>query len=245
MSKYDFIIDPPVMNAAGSLGYAPDRRSGRDWGSFGAFVTNPVSLAPRTPARGERFLPFPGGFLLHTGYPNPGLSAVLRRSAAAWRRSPQPVIVHLLSQDPGEIARMVPRLEGVEGVMGVEIGLPPQVDPDSAARFVEAALGEILVIVRLPFEQALSLAPVILAAGAAAGSLGAPRGALPDLDGNLVEGRLYGPVVFPQMLHLVRCLSSLDLPIIAAGGIYTQTDIEAVLAAGAAAVQLDAALWFG
>ena len=243
MSKYDFIIDPPVMNAAGSQGYAPDRRSGRDWGRFGAFVTNPVSLAPRTPARGERFLPFPGGFLLHTGYPNPGLGAVLRRSAAAWRRSPQPVIVHLLSQDPGEIARMVPRLEGVEGVMGVEIGLPPEVDPDSAARFVEAALGEILVIVRLPFEQALALAPVILDAGAAAASLNAPRGALPGLDGRLVEGRLYGPAVFPQMLHLVQCLSSLALPIIAAGGIYTQADIDTVLAAGAAAVQLDAALW--
>ena len=243
MSKYDLILDPPVMNAAGSLGFAPDRRSGRDWEAFGAFVTNPVSLSPRAPARGARFLPFPGGFLLHTGYPNPGFSAVLRRFAEAWRRFSKPVIVNLISHDPAEITRMVQRLEGVENVMGVEIGLPPDGGPDLAAHLVEAALGEILVIVRLPFEQALDLAPVVLSAGAAAASLGAARGILPAPDGSLVEGRLYGRALFPQVLQLVRHLSKFDLPVIASGGVYTQADIRALLDSGAAAVQLDAALW--
>jgi len=243
MAKYDFIVDPPVMNAAGSLGYAPDRRSGRDWDRFGAFVTNPISLTPRSPAQGDRFLPFAGGFLLHTGYPNPGFSAVLRRSAAIWRRSPIPVIVHLLAQDPSEVSRMVPRLEGNEGVMGVEIGLPPGIDSLSAGQFIDAALGEILVIARLPFELALELAPVAMEAGAAAISLSAPRGSMPGADGHLVEGRLYGPAVFPLMLQLVHQLSGLGLPIIAAGGVYRQEDIQQALDIGAAAVQLDAALW--
>lgn len=243
MDAYSFLIDPPLMNAAGSLGFAPDRRSETGWERLGAFVTNPVSLAPRSPAVGERFLPFPGGFLLHTGYPNPGFSAVLRRYAPAWRRFPQPVIVHLLAQDPAEISRMVPRLEGIENVMGVEIGLPPGIDPAFASQLIDAALGEILVIARLPFEQVFELAPVALAAGAAAVSLGAPRGSLPTADGRLVEGRLYGPAVLPQVLQVTRQLSGLHLPLIAAGGVYRPEDIQALLAAGASAVQLDAVLW--
>ncbi len=55
MAKHDLAFDPPIMNAAGSLGFFPDFHSSIDWSSLGAFVTNPVSLTPRTPAHGRRF----------------------------------------------------------------------------------------------------------------------------------------------------------------------------------------------
>ena len=72
--KYELPFRSPFLNAAGSLGFAPDPHSPLDLSRLGAFITNPVSSQPRTPASGPRYLPFSGGFLLHTGHPNPGLT---------------------------------------------------------------------------------------------------------------------------------------------------------------------------
>lgn len=243
MSKYDLFFSPPYMNAAGSLGFAPDLRGPLDLAQFGAFVTHPLSLGPRTPAQGQRWAGFPGGFLLHTGYPNPGLSAAIRRYAGYWARSPLPILVSLLPQDPGEAAAMMERLEGLPGVMGLEVSLPPAVQPEEAAALVAASSGELPVVARLPLEQALLLAPAVLAAGAAAVSLGPPRGALPGPQGRLVHGRLYGPALFPQALSTVRSLTAAGHPVIAAGGIYNPEAAAAMLAAGALALQLDTVLW--
>ena len=44
------VIDPPLMNAAGSMGFAPDLKLPLLWEEFGAFVTNPISIKPRKPA---------------------------------------------------------------------------------------------------------------------------------------------------------------------------------------------------
>jgi dihydroorotate dehydrogenase (NAD+) catalytic subunit len=181
--------------------------------------------------------------LLHTGYPNPGLTAALQRFAPAWSRSSLPVIVHLLAQNPDEVAHMLRRLEGKEGVQGIELSLPPDIEMEAARGLVQAALGEIVLIVRLPMEQALELAPFVIAAGAAAVSLGPVRGALTDGTGKVVEGRLYGPSVFPLALQVTRQLARLNLPVIAAGGVYTEQNIRQLLDASAAAVQLDASLW--
>lgn len=251
MPKRELSLDSPLMNAAGVLGFSPDPKSPVEVSRFGAFVTNPVSLQPRSPARGKRYLPFPGGFLIHTGYPNPGLSGVLRQHGRRWANSPVPVIVHLLAADPASLRRMVERLEGLDGVAGVEVGLPPDVHPDAAGELALAATGELAVIVRVPFERCTELGGVVAGAAINAISLGAPRGMLPapgpsssgEVEG--VRGRLYGPAMFPQCLEAVKILAELGLPVIGAGGVYDQRDFEAMLSAGALAVQLDAVLWRG
>ena len=249
MSKFDLTLNHPVMNAAGTLGFAPHPHGPVDLARLGAFVTNPVSLAPRTPAAGSRLLNFPGGFLLHTGYPNPGLKRVLRRYARQWARSPVPVLVHLLVQDLTEISSMVRDLESVEGVSGIELGLPPQVTVQVASELVQAALGELPVVVRIPMEQVFELAPMIIEYGVTAASLAPPRGALPTPAGENVSmishGRLYGPSVFPLALAAVRILAATGVSTIGAGGIYHPEQIEAMLAAGAQGVQLDTVLWRG
>ena len=91
MSKYDLSLAKPILNAAGTLGFVPDPAGPASLAHLGAFVTNPVSLAPRTPAQGLRWQAYPGGFLLHSGYPNPGLRAVVKRYAPAWGRASLPV----------------------------------------------------------------------------------------------------------------------------------------------------------
>jgi len=251
MAKFDLLFSVPLMNAAGTLGFTPDISGPVDIGRLGAFVTDPVSLEPRRPAGSRAVLPFAGGFLLHSGYPNPGLEAVIRRYAESWRRSPVPVLVHLLL--PGDdyralyrLREMAGRLEQVDGVMGLEVSLPLRADIDSAAAAVQALQGELPLILRIPLDHtALFSLQVERLEGLelAAVSLGSPRGALVGPAGELVHGRLMGPALFPQALQAVRLLAAAGLPVIGAGGVYRRQQIEQMLDAGALAVQLDAVLW--
>jgi dihydroorotate dehydrogenase (NAD+) catalytic subunit len=240
MPKNDLYLERPLMNAAGTLGFSPDPKSPVDISGFGAFVTNPISRGPRTPAKGNRFATYPGGFLLHSGLPNPGLSAVIKKHGKRWARSSVPVIVHLLALEPHSLARMIERLEGIEGVMGVEIGLPPDVDLDTAFDFARAAIGELPVILRLPLEQADELAHIVVEAGASAVSLGALRGNLAGM-----SGRMYGPAVFPLALRVTEKLAEAGIPVIGAGGVYQSDDVKSMLITGALAVQVDTILWRG
>ena len=68
MSKRDLIFRKPLMNAAGTLGFAPDFRVLKELGSlfddFGAFITNPLSLRPRVAASQPALIEYSGGFLV-------------------------------------------------------------------------------------------------------------------------------------------------------------------------------------
>lgn len=241
--KYDLEISPPVMNAAGTLGYAPQSSGLVKFDRFGAFVTNPVSLHPRTPARARTSQPFPGGFLLHSGYPNPGLRSVIRKYAAHWARSALPVIVHLLVHQVEDVQPMVSQLEGKEGLTGIELGIPPGCEPGQAVEMVQAAVGELPLIVRVPVERAGVFASELNESSLAAISLAPPRGVLLDRLYHPVRGRLFGPAVFPFALAAVQEVIDIGVPVIASGGVYQQRQIEALLEIGATGVQLDAVLW--
>lgn len=245
MAKHDLAFDPPLMNAAGCLGFAPDIHNPVDWSELGAFVTNPISLIPRTPAHGKRYVAYPGGFLLHTGYPNPGLSKIIHHYARHWSHSPLPVIIHLLERNAEEVAKMVRRLENVEGVSGLEVGIVSDISAYIIEACTQAALGELPVIMQLPMEHSIDMASVAIQTGAVAVSLAPPRGIFPAQDGELVTGRLYGPAILPTALRVVHELAQMGIPVISAGGIYTREHKEAMLAAGALAVQLDSVLWRG
>jgi dihydroorotate dehydrogenase (NAD+) catalytic subunit len=245
MYRQELELASPWINATGTLGFAPPQR----WmlpEPMGAFVTNPVSLLPRTPAGDRTLAAYPGGYLLHSGHPNPGLNRVLKLYAERWAQSTTAVWVHLLATHPAEMQKMVQRLEGVEGVMAVEIGLPPGVRDAQAMAYVEAAYGELPLIVNLPLTAAeepwLKELPSL---GVSAISLGAPRGMLADGNGRQVSGRLYGPGLLPQSLSAVNAVRRLGVQVIAGAGIFRPHDGQALLAAGAYAVQLDGVLWRG
>jgi dihydroorotate dehydrogenase (NAD+) catalytic subunit len=238
------------MNTAGSLGFTPDSRAGLSLDSFGAFVTNPFSLRPRLPAAKPELIEYSGGFLLHTGLPNPGLSAGIKKYAAKWSRSDLPIIIHLMADRPEETQRMVRTLETQENVMAVELGFAPLLADDIILLTLEMCLGELPLIFSLPVEQVLRLGPRLIQDGAQAISIAAPRGALsltpspsPGGRGEPITGRLYGPSLFPQTLETVYSAVKIGLPIIGSGGICSKENADAMLSVGALAVQVDAALW--
>lgn len=243
LMKRDLYFSKPVINAGGSLGFAPDMRAGIPFDSFGAFVTNPISLRPRMPTAQPALIEFPGGFLLHTGLPNPGLSNVLKKYSAKWLRSALPIIVNLMADRPEETKQMVHSLENVENVMAVELGFAPLLADDIILLNLEMCLGELPLIFSLPVEQVLSLGPRLMQNGAIAISISAPRGALKSRDGELISGRLHGPSLFPKSLEIVHSASKLGIPIIASGGVWNEKGAADMLSAGAMAVQLDASLW--
>ncbi len=243
MPKRDLIFSKPLMNAAGMLGFAPDTRAPIRWEDLGAFVTNPISFRPRKGAASPALMEYPGGLLMHSGLPNPGLPAALKRFGRRWQEDALPIIVHLMADRPEQTRQMVQALEGLENVMAVELGFAPLLAPDIIALAVEMCRGELPVIVALPAEQILQLGGRLLDLGAAALSLAAPRGALPKEDGVLVAGRMFGPALFPRALEVVREAAKLGLPVIGAGGVTSQVEMRAMLGAGALAVQMDTAFW--
>ncbi|OGO19268.1 MAG: hypothetical protein A2Z14_12930 [Chloroflexi bacterium RBG_16_48_8] len=242
--KRDFFFDPACTNVTGMLGFSDETLHHIDLSRLGGFVTNPISLHPRNPARHPRVLPFPGGFLLHTGHPNPGFSHILRNHERRWKELPCPVIVHLLGQNPHELSQMLEQLEEVEAITAVEIGMETT-DPDFASQLTNAALeSELPMIIHIPMNCSEEIALAIAEAGANAIGLGPPRGSLPGPGGELVHGRLFGPALFPTALHAVSKYSLLlDIPIIASGGIFDSGQVKAFLSAGASAVQFDSVLW--
>ena len=236
------------MNAAGMLGFSPDPHAVFNilpeggWEELGAFVTNPLSLRPRLPASNPEAVEYPGGFLLHTGLSNLGLVAAIKKYSHRWAASRLPVIVHLMADRPEETARMVRLLEGLENIAAIELGFAPLLSPDIVRLALGMSLGELPLIVNLPFEQVLTLGPVLIETGAAALSFAAPRGALPG-QGGMVTGRLYGPGLYPQSLDLLRSAARLGLPVIAGVGVYSALQAGTMLDCGALAVQLDTVLW--
>ncbi len=245
MSKRDLIFRNPLMNAAGSLGFTPDFRDFDEFGNledFGAFVTNPLSLRPRAAAAQPVLIEFPGGFLLHTGLPNPGFETVIKKYSRRWNESSLPIIVHLMADRPEETRQMVQRLEGLDNVMAAELGFAPLLTDDIILLTLEMCLGEIPLIFSIPTEKVLSLGPRLMDSGAAAISLATPRGALMQ-NGSLITGRLFGPSLFPLAFEAVHSAAKLGLPIIGAGGVYSTENAAAMLSLGALAVQMDASLW--
>jgi dihydroorotate dehydrogenase (NAD+) catalytic subunit len=234
----------PWQNAAGSLGFAPEKANA-DLNALGAFVTNPLTLRPRRASQGERMLKFPGGVLMHTGLPNPGLSAAVKRYAAAWARAPLPIILHIAADDPAALRKSMPNIEALENITAIELGIPADAAPQLAAGLVQAAAGELPVIAQLSLLRSEELAAEALRAGASAISLGPPRGALTGSKGKLVEGRLYGPAIYPLALAVVQRLAKAQVPVVGSGGIETEEQGETMLKAGALAVQVDVAFWKG
>lgn len=235
-------LNGATLNAAGSLGFIPKKGEAAPV-KLAAFTTNPISLQARRPSQGERMLAFPGGVLLHTGLPNPGLRRCIQDYGMAWAHAELPIILNLLVDQPAALRKVIANIEALENIAALELNIPADSGPQLAGELCAAAAGTLPVIAQLSLPRAEELASACLRAGASAISLGPPRGSLMDANGKLVNGRLYGAAIYPQALAATQALTRAEVPVIAAGGVESEAQAAACLAAGALAVQWDVALW--
>lgn len=251
----------PVMTASGTFGY------GLDWPFFdvnelGAIVTKSTTLRPRPGNPQTRTAETPAGMLNSIGLQNPGVGEVIEKYAPIWARWNVPVIVSVLGATPDEYAAVADRLEGVEGVAGIELnisspnaqrgGMEFGQDPEAAATVTDAVVRAttLPVIVKLTpnVTDIVSIARAAVDAGASALCL------INTLQAMAVEARsgrpvigatfagLSGPAIKPVGLRMVyQVARAVDVPIIGCGGITTAADALEYIEAGASAVQVGTA----
>jgi len=247
MPKTDLIFRSSLINAEGTLGFAPDVRNTPGYHQLGAFITNPVSLSPRSPADNRAAVSYPGGVLLHSGYPNPGLVKSLRNYDKAWSGAPMPVILHLLVEDMAGMETCLRVLEGMNSLTGLELSLQPGTPARDAAGILQVAKQEWPIIAQLGEEELDGILQLIESSGITAISMSPIRGVLrkkPGLDEVVkVSGRLFGPALYPQTLRRLERFVKFGVPVIAGGGIENRVQIAQILQAGALAVKLDTVFW--
>lgn len=244
--KTPLILDSPVMNASGILGFADEYRDLVAFDKLGAFVTNPITWGARTPATGTHTVALEAGVLVHTGLPNPGLSKAITQYHEKWARLGTPIIVHLIASSADDVRRSIGLLDETETVDAIEFGLHDDWNTADAAALVRAAsVGEKPLLVRLPFNASLETAGAMADAGANSLVVSAPpRGTTADKGGKLMSGRLYSPTLLPMVLRQVGQMArTLEIPVVGAGGIHSPDDARRFMEAGAAAIQVDSAVW--
>jgi dihydroorotate dehydrogenase (NAD+) catalytic subunit len=240
-------INNPVMVSAGCYGLGSEYLGLVDLEGLGAIVVGPVTMRARHGATHPRSVPFAGGVLLHTGLANPGVPATLKRKSRTWTKSPVPVVLHIAATTPQETSAACERVEAVESIAAIELGLGFYTSPEEALSLVSAAAesyGNGPLLVRLPLETSTQLAQPATAGGAHALTIGAPPRGTVRYGTQWITGRLYGPFVLPLALRTLRAVTNLvQVPLIGCGGVYDHSGARMLLRAGASTVQIDSALW--
>ncbi len=263
--KGSLLLANPVMTASGTFSFGLDESHAFDPQQLGAVVTKTVTLRPRSGNAQPRTAETPAGMLNAIGLQNPGVSAIVRKMAPRWERWRQPVIVSILGASVEEYGTLAARLEGVQGVSGIEVnisspnarrgGMEFGQEPDAAAAVTEAVVRNttLPVIVKLTpnVTDIVALARVVVDAGADAlclintlQAMAIDAGARRPTISSTYAG-LSGPAIKPVALRMVyQVASAIDVPIIGCGGISSGRDAVEFLLAGATALQVGTATFF-
>ncbi len=239
--KHSLTINHPLILAAG--GFTPDQFPTPP--QIGAFVTLPLTRRAHPGAPQPRVVNISGSALIRTGAANPGIS-ILREYERTWAKSAIPILVAFASQGVRDWVEMAMQVARTEAVSGIELYFNPTIDAPAAIRAVRAAI-ELPILAKLDLDNARDVAADSITAGANALVIGrAPRG-MKMIDGKPWFGRLRGPAAKPLALRAVAEIAQmhLDAPIVACGGVHSAEDAQEFIAAGAAAVEVDSAVWVG
>jgi len=256
------LLANPVMTASGTFGWGTEYEEVMDIQGLGAIICKGTTLEPRPGNAQPRLVETAGGVLNSIGMENTGIEAVIEDYAPVWARWSVPVIVNILGESAEEYAELARRLDGVDGIAGLEVNIScPNVNaggiefgssPDAAAAATAAVRANttLPVIVKLsPNVTDITLiARAVIEAGADAVSLiNTLRGMAIDLQsrrpvpGN-TGGGLSGPAIKPVALQMVyRVAQVATVPVIGCGGIATAGDALEFIMAGASAVQVGTA----
>jgi dihydroorotate dehydrogenase (NAD+) catalytic subunit len=255
-------LDNPVMTASGTFGYAREFENLMNLHRLGAVIVKGISLNPRPGNPPPRIVETACGMLNAIGLQNVGVDRFITEKMTYLAGLNVPVIVNILGDSIEEYEEITTRLQGVEGVAGIEVNIScPNVkkggvafgtDPKMAARVTSAVKGKSKVPVMVKLSPNVSdIAAIALAveeAGADSVSLiNTLIGMAIDLKtkkpalANVIGG-LSGPAIKPVALRMVyEVAKKVSIPIIGIGGIESAEDALEFMLAGATAVQVGTA----
>lgn len=258
----------PVMTASGTSGYGPEYAQFLDLTELGAFVTKAVSPEVRKGNPPERTVETRGGMLNAIGLANVGLDAFVTDKVPFLRDMGVPAIVNVVGHSIADFQTVCRRLDGMEGVAGLELNVScPNVSDGLVFGTDPARLGELVRAVRdVVHKSALivKLSPNvtdIAETAAAAVEAGAEAlSVINTLQGMAINvdswepmlanrtGGLSGPAIKPVAVYMVnhvynQVAKSANVPIIGMGGIGDWRDTVEFLLAGATAVAVGTALF--
>lgn len=252
----------PVMVASGTFGYGPEYADLVSLEQLGAIVVKGISLQPWQGNRTPRLVEVPGGLINAIGLQNPGVDGFLSKYMPFLRRHDVPVVVNIWGRTMDEYAEVAARFDGVPGVHALEINIScPNIKAggsafgtnlESTARVVSAVRRR----TRLPIIPKLApnvsdigaFAKACVDNGADAISLinSYPAMAI-DIETRRpvlanVTGGLSGPAIHPIAVKLVyEAAKSVQVPLIAIGGITSSREAIEFMIAGATAVMVGTA----
>ena len=255
------VLPNPVGLASGTAGYGFELSQLIDIDLLGALYTKGTTRRPRSGNAPPRVAETAGGMLNSIGLQNPGIEWVREQYAPRFARMRIPVIVNVAGESADDYVHCVRRLEGVEGIAGVELNIScPNIahgmdfgrDPSAAARLVAGVrrLTKRSVMVKLSpnVTDIGSVARAVEDAGADSISAvntytgmkihrGSLRPVLPQ-----GSGGLSGPAIRPLALAAVsQVRAAVRLPVVGIGGIIDADSAFDFFVAGADAVQIGTA----
>lgn len=247
-NPYALTLATPVIAAAGCFGYGVEYARSVAIERMGAIVTRTTTLLPQRPGRAPRIIETAAGVLCVGPWPNPGIETVLARHTPRWAEWRTPIILSIGGESAGEYGQLAGAIEGVEGIAGLEMVLPPEAGRAVAIVLAVRRATPLPLLAKLPLLETAALvmlANALAEAGADALTLFAPPigTQIDPVSGEQATGWLCGPAVLPLTLRaLVEVAPQITLPIIACGGIASGVHAQQAMVAGAQAVQIGAAL---
>ena len=252
----------PVMVASGTFGFGKEYSDFVNLSDLGAIVTKGTSLEPWEGNPPDRIAETPAGMLNAIGLQNDGVDSLINEKLPWLRQFDVPVIVNIIGKTVDEYAEIARRLDGVDGVAGLEVNIScPNVKHGGIAfgidpKMTETVVGAVRKATSLPVIPKLSpnvtdivlMARICVEAGADAISLiNTLLGTAIDAETRSfklanITGGLSGPAIKPVALRMVwQVAQAVDVPIIGIGGIMTAEDAVEFFLAGADAIQVGTA----
>jgi len=255
-NKRKLRLKNPLVAASGTVGYGTEYAEMVDIERFGAIVSKGTTLEPRDGNPQPRLCETASGLLNSVGLQNIGIDALIEKEAPVWAKWQVPVLVNIAGDSVEEYAELARRLDGVDGVSGIEVNIScPNVarggmefgtDAGDAGRVTQAVKQNtsLPVIVKLTpnVTDIAGIARAAEGAGADAISLiNTLRGMAIDVGSKRpflggATGGLSGPAIKPVALYMVYTVArSVSVPIIGGGGIISAHDALEFIMAGASA----------
>jgi dihydroorotate dehydrogenase (NAD+) catalytic subunit len=252
----------PVLTASGTFGYGEEFAEFVDLNRLGGVIVKGISLKPIKGNPPPRIWETPSGMLNAIGLENPGVDVFLAEKLPYLRSFDTAVIVNMFGYSLDEYVQVAERLEGVQGISGIEVNIScPNVKAGGMTFGTDVkATAELLSAVRkatnLPILAKLSpnVTDVKEFAMAARDSGCDGISLINTLLGMAIDvrcrrprlanctGGLSGPAIRPVAVRMVwQAAQAVSLPILGMGGIVTEEDALEFILAGASAVAVGTA----